>query len=221
MDKENLYKIQKNIGISVDLLIREEYEMIVLKSLFESVLGKKFIFKGGTALRLAYGSKRYSEDLDFNVMGNIKMDELRTLFTNLSIKYKEMTLIEFVKKKNTILALLKIKSEILPYAFSIKFEISTRKNDWKKGIDYELVLLRSEVTNLTVLGQVSTLERIKKDKKAIEPKRVRDIYDLWYIDQKLGTPTQLSYSGYDKKIVKRDINKFIPLQERMVIEKWL
>jgi predicted nucleotidyltransferase component of viral defense system len=221
MDKETVYQLQKRIGISPDLIIREEYEMLILKTLFESDLGSYFIFKGGTALRLAYGSKRFSEDLDFNIMKKPDLKKLKDLFYNLTKTYKEITLTEFINKRNTIFALFKISIEELTYPFSIKFEASTRNYNWEKKKDYDLIMLKSQMINLTLLVQVSSLERIKKDKLSIVPKRVRDIYDIWYIDQILRKHSEMDYSGFDKKTVKREINKLIPLQERKVIEKWL
>ena len=66
MNKQLADNLQKSLNISQEQIVREEYEMIILKQLFESELGRLFVFKGGTALRLAYGSPRFSEDLDFS-----------------------------------------------------------------------------------------------------------------------------------------------------------
>ena len=196
MDKLKALELQKKMGISIDLLCREEYEMIILKSLFESDMGKVFVFKGGTALRLAYGSSRFSEDLDFNLVSSIDaidIEKLKNKLTDISENFKEMRLSEFVVNKNTILAVFKITLGYLSFPFSIKFEVSTRENNWVKNEDYILTLLRSEVVNLTVLAQVATLERIKKDKESINPLRVRDVFDIWYIDQKLGINSNIDF----------------------------
>jgi len=52
MNKQLAENLQKSLNISVEQIVREEYEMIILKQLFESDLGRLFVFKGGTALRL-------------------------------------------------------------------------------------------------------------------------------------------------------------------------
>ena len=57
-------------------ILREYIQVLMLKSLYKSKWQDRFFFLGGTSLRLLYGSKRFSENLDFNVR-NLKMDEFR------------------------------------------------------------------------------------------------------------------------------------------------
>ncbi|MEW6086941.1 MAG: nucleotidyl transferase AbiEii/AbiGii toxin family protein [bacterium] len=47
-------------------IVREYAQTIILKAIYQSDFGRKIFFMGGTALRFAYGLKRFSEDLDFN-----------------------------------------------------------------------------------------------------------------------------------------------------------
>jgi len=63
---EQLIAEQKARELKIDRVqvVREYWELIVLKGLYESTFGRYLIFKGGTALRLTYGSPRFSEDLD-------------------------------------------------------------------------------------------------------------------------------------------------------------
>ncbi len=79
MNKQLADDLQKRLGISQEQIVREEYVVIILKQLFESELGKSFVFKGGTALRLAYGSPRFSEDLDFSVIEGFSKKKLDNL----------------------------------------------------------------------------------------------------------------------------------------------
>ena len=64
MNLEQLNNFSKELNISRDQILREEAEMFFLDQLAKDKLGAKFIFYGGTALRLAYGSPRFSEDID-------------------------------------------------------------------------------------------------------------------------------------------------------------
>ena len=50
-------------------ILREYLQYEMLRLLFASRHGAKFTFLGGTALRLAYGTDRFSEDLDFDNHG--------------------------------------------------------------------------------------------------------------------------------------------------------
>lgn len=213
--------LQKSLGISQEQIVREEYEMIILKKLFESELGKSFAFKGGTALRLAFGSPRFSEDLDFSVVEQFNKNTLNALLKSIDSEYAALELVEIKQKYFTYFALFKAKEAFMPQAFSIKFEASTRPVNWQKGKDYQLLTLNSKVTNLTVLAQVITLERIEQEKLTINPARIRDIFDLWFIGQKLGKATPISFKGWDARIVRGELHKFLPKQERRLLEQWL
>jgi predicted nucleotidyltransferase component of viral defense system len=221
MNKQLLENLQKDIGISQEQIVREEYEMIILKNLFESEPGKSFVFKGGTALRLAYGSERFSEDLDFSVVESFNRKRLDDLFKRLESQYEALKLIETIQKKFMYFGLFRVREEFMTQAFSIKFEASIRPASLKKDKDYRLVTLNSRVTNLTVLAQVASLEYMEKEKQTIKPFRIRDIYDLWFIAQKLEKPANMDFGDWDKKKVRQELHKFLPKKGRRLLEKWL
>lgn len=50
-------------------IIREYFQHIFLSELYKLPDAEKILFKGGTALRVIYGSPRFSEDLDFSLFG--------------------------------------------------------------------------------------------------------------------------------------------------------
>lgn len=221
MNKQLADTLEKTLGISQEQIVREEYEMIILKKLFESELGKAFVFKGGTALRLAYGSPRFSEDLDFSVVEEFNKKQLDTLLKSIDNEYEVLELVETRQKHFTYFALFRVKEEFMNQAFTIKFEASIRPVKLQKNKDYKLLALSSRMTNLTVLAQIVTLERIKQEKLAIDPARVRDIFDLWFIGQKLGLAIPMNFKAWDMRIVRRELHKFLPLQDRRLLEQWL
>jgi predicted nucleotidyltransferase component of viral defense system len=47
-------------------ILREYLQCVILEILFDSHLGRKFCFLGGTCLRLIHNNTRFSEDLDFD-----------------------------------------------------------------------------------------------------------------------------------------------------------
>jgi len=69
--------MENKLGISIIQIVREEYEMILLQSIFNSFMSQKLVFKGGTALRLAYGSPRFSDDLDFSELKTIELKKFQ------------------------------------------------------------------------------------------------------------------------------------------------
>lgn len=60
-------------------VLREYYQHLFLSCLYQIPLSEKLAFKGGTALRIAFGSPRFSEDLDFTA--NLSNYHLARLFT--------------------------------------------------------------------------------------------------------------------------------------------
>lgn len=212
---------QQELGISVIRIIREEYEMILLNRLFDSPLGGRVVFRGGRALRLAYNSPRFSDDLDFSKIQEITQKEFQTWCEQTAKATPYMELDETLQKYYTLYAMFKVKDLTLPATVSIKIEISVRKEQWEQDKDYKLMRLRNEVTPVTVLAQVASLERIEQEKRRISPARVRDVFDLWFIGQVLKKDYSMDFSRFTAKEVKRDLHRQLAEGKRRMIEQWL
>lgn len=208
--------------IAVDHVAREEYEVLLLRELLEGHLGSTLVFKGGTALRLAYGSPRFSDDLDFSAIGPIHTEQFTHIAQIASRGLPQVALVEALSKRFTLFALFKVSEPYLPLPFSIKIEISTRPETWERDQDFELRLLTSDFTNVAVLAQVATLARMWEDKlEALAVrKQPRDLYDLWFIAQKLRREFVPDLSGLDRKAIKRELRKYLPRNHWGVIEQW-
>jgi len=50
-------------------IVREYFQHVFLAELYKLSDAERLLFKGGTALRIIYGSPRFSEDLDFSLFG--------------------------------------------------------------------------------------------------------------------------------------------------------
>lgn len=213
----------QKLQISIDYVVREEYEILLLKEIFESEFGSALVFKGGTALRLAYGSPRFSEDLDFTLIREIDPKKFIILLKELANKYPAIISIEANEKYYTIFALAKVKEDYLDRAFSIKVEISKREGEWVKDKDYKDSLIRSDVTPLTVLVQVASLEKILEEKKdAMEHRKAaRDVFDFWFIHQLLKREVKIDFEGYNKEEAKSQLHRLLPRHFWKVIETWL
>jgi predicted nucleotidyltransferase component of viral defense system len=222
MDQSSAELLSGKLGIAVEQIVREEFELAVLKSLLESRIGNALVFKGGTALRLAYGSPRFSDDLDFSSLGALDENTFKKISQAAANHMPEASLMEALAKYHTLFALFQFRVPYIRRPFSMKIEISIRKEAWIEGRDYELKLLSSDVTNMTVLSQVSTLERMAKDKeKAIETRRQpRDLYDLWFISQKLGRDFRPDAEAFDPSLLKRDLRKYLPRSQWRIVDRW-
>ena len=68
-------------------ILREYLQIIILKEVYKTELGKKLYFTGGTYLRLVHNLKRFSEDLDFNTK-NMKKKQFEDLSTKVKSELK-------------------------------------------------------------------------------------------------------------------------------------
>ncbi|MFH1564393.1 MAG: nucleotidyl transferase AbiEii/AbiGii toxin family protein [bacterium] len=221
MDKEIAIKKQQELGISIPQIVREEYEMILLNRIFESDFGNNLVFRGGTALRLAYKSPRYSDDLDFTQFVNIKESDFKKWCKETEKAVPNLKLSEALQKYYTLYAQFKITDPALEKTIAIKIEISRRNGEWVKEKDYTLLTLASEITPITVFAQVATLGQIKKEKLSISPARIRDVFDLWFINQRLNEPSVMDFSKFSAREIKQDLHKLLPKKQFNLIKNWL
>ena len=61
-----LTQYPENLRAFKESILKEYLQYKILNSIFNSPYAGKFVFLGGTALRILYGSTRFSEDLDFD-----------------------------------------------------------------------------------------------------------------------------------------------------------
>lgn len=221
MDQATAQDLSKRLEISPEQVVREEYELLFLRDLFGSKFGKSLVFKGGTALRLAYGSPRFSDDLDFSIIGEITPEEFIRAIKRIGARYPNVKVVDVRKKKNTLFALFKITEDFLPLPFSLKTEVSTRVVGWERDKDYVVKSFSSPATSVVVIGQTATLLRIKKDKEQAlkSRKKGRDLYDLWYLSARLNQEFQVPRHGLSLNELKRELNRVLPENERYVIER--
>ena len=209
MDKVIAQKIAQGQKISIEQVAREEWEMKFLKDLFDSTLGKKVYFKGGTALRLAYASPRSSEDLDFSITNKINKKEFENLIRQFAKNNPGIKISDLADKYNTHLAEYKITESYLPRNFTLKIEISKRK---EKKYAYSLILLTSATTNLQILANIEKIEDILKEKiEALKSRnKARDLFDIWFISNKLKKPMPKILTKIDKQNIRSELKRFLP-----------
>lgn len=223
MDITAAQSLSQKLQISTDQVVREEYEILLLKEIFESEYGSGLVFKGGTALRLAYNSPRFSEDLDFTLIKDFDREKFINFLKELEQKYPAIAAVEANEKFYTIFGLIRIKEDYLDRAFSIKVEVSKREGEWVEDRDYSNKVIKSEVTPLTVLAQVASLDRILLEKEdAIKNRKApRDVFDYWYINQLLKREIKPSFEGYDKGHAKAELHRLLARTYWRVIDSWL
>lgn len=218
MEQYLAQKASAELRIDITQVVREYWEILILKGLFASPYGKYLIFKGGTALRLVYGSPRFSEDLDFSITKDALKGKFSSLIKEIASQYSEAAITDIAEKFYTYLAEIKISQNYLPMPFRVKIEISKRL---KKNYNTELRLITSSASPLQALGKVATLEQIYRDKLDCLKGRTtaKDIFDLWFICQKLKIPYTPPETAIPKKILRRDLRKYLPADYWDIIEE--
>jgi len=219
MELNILSELSKKLQISPDFIIREYWEMEILKKLADSAIGPALVFKGGTALRLSYNSPRFSEDLDFDICSGKKFSysSFEKIIKDIIKSQPIFKLKDLAKKYNTYLAQIGIKDEAIKTAISIKIEISTRIARPAKY--YEPRMLISPTTTTQVLINTAKLDEIEREKKAAlkDRKQPRDLFDLWYISQLKRERWEIPENKISPAVIKRELNKFLPGNMRQII----
>lgn len=221
MTINELNQLVKILGISKDQILREEAEMLFLERLAQSTLGSRVLFYGGTALRLAYGSPRFSEDIDLLRIKPVLFSQFTHLLKDCIKKYPHWKLSDIKDKRNTLFALIVITDEKLKHNFSLKIEL--HKPIRRISITPQLALLKSAVSIVEPLLLVPSLADLKRFKEeALEDrKKARDVFDLWYIAQSLRIPFFLPRKSmrYTRREFRNELRVFLPRTFYPVIDE--
>ena len=189
---KELSKLQK---INESVVIREYIQLLFLKELYEENYSEHIFFKGGTAIRLILGGKRFSEDLDFTVQIN---RESFNLFINKFFK-KLAKLYSFnFKKRKTILGeryLLTSDFKISNYKIFVNLDYSFKEKVSRPA--KAIIATVYPVIFTSYVNYMSQEEILAEKIRAIMTRdKGRDIYDLWFL-----------------------LNKNVPVTDNLVIEK--
>lgn len=212
-------KLAKEQHIAPLNIIREHLEMEVLFYLSRSSLAERLIFYGGTALRLAHRSFRFSEDLDFLYVKAMKGDKekLRQVLESVAKNNQGVTMEEAIDKRETLFGLLRIKHDLLKHAIRIKVEISKKKN----GIKTENTLLASPTSNKEIIFPTATAKSIYELKiKAIQNRTLaRDWFDFWYLSQKLNQVEKIKKKfPFENREFARELKRWLAQDKWRIIE---
>ena len=221
MDEAQLRDYIKIMGLSRDQILREEAEMEILSALANDKLGAKLVFYGGTALRLAYNSPRFSEDIDLLRLKPVSFSDFKKFIKKIVNARAQWRLVDMKDKRQTMFALIQIKDEKLKHAFSVKLE--AHKLAGKIKLKTDLLLLKSPLAVAEPLLLVPALEELKKLKiKAFSNrKKARDIFDLWYIAQVLREKFELpkKLPVYSEREFTNELQVFLPKKYYPVIKE--
>lgn len=209
-------RLALELKINVTQVVREYWEVALLNRLFKTPESKNLVFKGGTALRLAYGSPRFSEDLDFSLSEDELQDVFEVMAAGLVEPFTKAEITDLAAKRWTYLCDIRVVEGYLAQPFRIKLELSRRP---APVYGSELRLITSPTTPVQALCRVATLEQMYQDKQDCIASRAapKDIFDLWFISQRLGIPYKAPDTMVTPGQLKRELAKYLPSDFQRVI----
>lgn len=182
IDKQILQQYARKKETSFSNVLREYLQHLFLAGFYKKPGSENFLFKGGTALKLIFGSPRFSEDLDFSGMKNSYSYEkiLEEVLLDLSFENIRIDLLESKATSGGHLAI--FTTQIFGENLELINEISFRA---KESLDKETVLVASELTPSYTISLLEKKILVKEKLQAlITRQKPRDFFDLYFILRK-------------------------------------
>ncbi len=218
-------------------IFREYLQWAFLLNFYRNEGLSKTYFKGGTCLRLIFGSGRFSEDLDFS--SDLSANEIDTYISSsinelrhefFGIAFKPVESVFGTSRK------IQIQTDLMPFPTSIRLDFSNRHD----VLDPEITTPKTDYpfSILTPISHLSLKEILSEKVRAIMNRRKgRDLYDLYYLlarNVKLDTEfIQKKLDFYKEKYslnalaeivskwspdeLKHDLEPFLPVDVRRII----
>ncbi len=159
---------------------REYCQHLFLSAFYQHRASSHVLFKGGTALRIIYGSPRFSEDLDFSGF-HIRKPMLEELIEQaLSATEQTGIAVEIEEAKTTSGGYLSIVHErFLGHHVRIQLEISLRGGAGPKP---ETTLITNDLVPAYTLAHLPQSLLVQEKMQALLTRsKPRDFYDLYFI----------------------------------------
>lgn len=214
-------------------VLREYVQHLFLSSFYKSGSSKRLLFKGGTALRIVYGSPRFSEDLDFSLFGvlpHLRQSYIENLFTKVLAELEKFGLkTEIGEKFGPTSGGYWGKAAFTVFDFpavGVEVNVSARDGGMLKG---EVTTIANDFVPTYSIVHLSQEELVEEKifGALVSRKKARDFYDLYYILRKgLLTPVLKERLGNirgsiiaDAKKVdfKSELGVFLPQDQQDII----
>lgn len=212
---------------TTELNIRREYvQHIFLSYFYQQPQASSIFFKGGTALRLIYGSPRFSEDLDFSTtIGGIKQieDALQEALKEVEREGFKTEIIESKETTGGYLAI--IEFLLVEQKVSLQIEISLRDKELKREV---ITIVNDFVPPYTIMGLVKEQLVSQKIQALLTRQKPRDFYDLYFIlranllppQEKEILPKILKKLTESRLSWGRELEQFLPKSHWIIVKNF-
>jgi predicted nucleotidyltransferase component of viral defense system len=214
-------------------VIREYFQHVFLSELYKLPGAGKLLFKGGTALRIVYGSPRFSEDLDFSLFRVYAHDlekYVEDLFATV-LATIEMSGIRVVidHKSDATSGGYWGAATFSAYDYpvvNVAINISSRSG---REINGEVETIANDFIPTYTLLHLPKEELVEEKVfgALLERKKERDFYDLYFMLRKnmlspeqkkrLGGVKEKILTYMEEKDFKNELGVFLPADQQIII----
>lgn len=183
IDDGVLQKLATRFHTTTLNVAREYVQHVFLSAWYRHQAADRVLLKGGTALRIIYGSPRFSEDLDFSGFG-IRPNAIEVLLTDVLSEMAQLGMgVEIVEAKATSGGYLGImRSRLLGYRVETQLEISLRQQG---SVKPATALIAGEFLPAYTLLHLPQDRLIEEKLRALLDRATpRDFYDVYFILRK-------------------------------------
>jgi len=226
---QDLEKLSTKYQMLPVAVAREYCQHNILASFYNQRGSEKFLFKGGTALRILFRSPRFSEDLDFTAINTPSYREIEDILTNtLSDLHNWGFDIELLEAKQTTGGYLaKINFSLYQFKFLIKIEISFRKSN--KKIQSQTSPIQNDYIHTYNIVHLPFVEIIDGKISALLTRaKARDWYDLYFFlhsraldaKHKKLLPEILEKLKRSRINFKKELKIFLPRSHQIILKNF-
>jgi len=236
--KQQISDLSKFYQIDGFTIMREYLQLVLLNYLYKNKEAEKIFFKGGTAIRLLFGSTRFSEDLDFSVADTQEntLKLMKKLEKLIQSELDSIKILLLYKGKKGLRFRLKYQYTDFKYPFVIRLDFYFSKNIEKKEISP--LLTKFPTIIFPLINHLSGKEILAEKLCAILTRsKGRDLYDAWFLlekgvifdkqllEQKLKERGEKinqknilnKIKNYSEKKLEIDLQQFLPKSQRRII----
>lgn len=227
--KQQAEILSKDFQTDTFTIVREYLQVLLLSYLYREKGSDKIYFKGGTAIRLLFGSPRFSEDLDFSTIYDKKIigQIIKKVESAMQRELPELQISLLYSGKNGMRFRLKYQAPFLKYPLTVRLDFAVVK---KVGEIVVSPLVTSfPATIFSLIFHLSGKEILSEKIEALSTRdKGRDFFDVWFLLEKKIPARKMSSVNkqvlfkkielYPQVKIDRDLSRFLPKSQRKITE---
>lgn len=177
--ESNLQSLSEKLQSTQQNIRREYVQHLFLSNLYQQTNSHQILFKGGTALRIVFGSPRFSEDLDFSTQVYNKSLIENIIISTLKEIERYGIKTDIVESKETTGGYFANLTFLIE---DIKVPILLQFSKRKKTDKHEIVTISNEFVPPYTISLLSRQQLIEEKIQALLTRsKPRDFYDIYFI----------------------------------------